>query len=318
MKVIFILFGVMLSLLGKGDASDQAFDPFFVGAFHKRWKFTSDHLPIGAKVHTFRIASWNVLNEQYLNFIIEDGQGLNKSLITQLAKIRTAHDLSKREQVIFRQCLLMMEGKHKRSLIGLLETKDTLLGYLKNHMPRGWKCLFSPSPTHQEDVFLYDTTKLRVVDSTIVQYSDTSPKIVFLLKVQEKKTGKLYAIFLTHVPGGGPQGLVDMASIVKNLFDPMIETVLMGDMNASPQEVNQVLQNKGLFFTIAASSYPTHVNTHKKASWIDSFFVYSPSGKRFLRQDSSNQLFPEMYTHVHGKKIKVFGVHETAQLFKPR
>jgi hypothetical protein len=313
MRHIFVLLSAIVALFGNVHAHDQQFKPYFVGALHKKWKFPSDHLPIGAKVKDFRLASWNVLNEKYLSFIVEDGQGLNGSLITQLAKVQSAHGLSKREQVIFRQCTTMMKN---RALIGLVETSNSLLHYLRHHSPLGWKCLFPSSPTHQEDIFLYNTKRLKILHSTVVQYSDDSPKVVFLLKVKEKKSGKVYSIILTHVPGGGPQGLAQMASIVKGLFDPALETVVMGDMNASPYTVLQALQNEGLLFSVAASTYPTHINTAKKACWFDAFFVYSPKDHKFLNPDTANQIFGKKYTHVHSKKLEVFGVQDAAHLLQ--
>jgi hypothetical protein len=318
MKFIsFLLGGAMLLSCAKADAGTKSFAPFFVGALHKKWRFTSDHLPIGAKVNEVRIASWNVLNDEYLRYIIEDGQGLNGSLITQLAKIRASHDLSKREQVVFRQCMAMTRGEYKRSLIGLVETSHPLFHYLQHHLPPGWKCLFSPSLTHQEDVFLYDSRRLLVVDSTIVPYPGDTPKVVFLLKVEDKKSKKNFAVFLTHVPGGGPSGLIQMAGIVKSLFDPALETVVMGDMNASPGEVAAALQSEGLQFIPSPTEYPSHINTLKEAAWYDAFYVYSPLAKCFLKTDSKNHLLPHLTTHIHRKKIKVFGVEKAARLLKP-
>jgi endonuclease/exonuclease/phosphatase family metal-dependent hydrolase len=302
-------------LCGTVVANDQTYAPYFVGALHEKWKFPSDHLPIGATLPTFRIVSWNILNEAYLRYIIEDGQGLNKSLITRLAHVRSRSGLSKREWVVYQECQEMMEGGHERSLVGLLETSVPLLRYLKHHLPSGWRCL-APHTPFTEDVFLYNSRRLRVLDSTVVPYGDNTTKVVFLLKVQERKSDKKYSIILTHVPGGGPQGRTEMAHIVHSLFDPSIETVLMGDMNASPNDIAAALQQEGLPFTIAATTYPTHVNTLKQASWIDSFFVYSPSGKKFLHPDPSRNLFAKMKVHLHGKKTTVFGVRDAAQLLE--
>jgi hypothetical protein len=189
-----------------------------------------------------------------------------------------------------------------------------MLHYLQHHLPYGWKCLFSPSPTHQEDVFLYDTRKLRVLDLTIVPYPGDTPKVVFLLKVQDKKTKDIFAVFLTHVPGGGPAGLIQMASIVKGLFDSALRMVVMGDMNASPSDVVQALQDQGLSFTAAPTEYPTHINTLREAVWFDAFFVYAPSTKKFLEVDSGSHLLSPLYTQVHGEKIKVFGVAQATEL----
>jgi endonuclease/exonuclease/phosphatase family metal-dependent hydrolase len=316
MKAISMFLCVFAYVCGIDSVYSHDFLPYDVGALHEHWKFTSDHLPIGAKMDRLRLASWNVLNEKYLHFIIDDGQGLNTSLITRLAEHRAWKSLSKREWVIARQCKAMMEGKYRRALIGLLETSDSLHHYLCRHLPSGWKSYSSTAPNQQEDVFLYDARKLKIIDATIVPYSNTSPKVVFLLKVQDRATRTTYAIVLTHAPGKGPEGLAQMATMVRALFDPTIDTVLMGDMNASPCAVVQALHHEGLAFDIAATEYPTHVNTQKRACWYDSFFVYSPSGRTFLRPDASQQLFGRMRTHIASKRESVCGVYRTAHLLQ--
>src|ERR1700733_12939794 len=65
--------------------------PFFegmgvdVGCLRCDWTLPSDHLPIGITllgVDSINIASWNVLNNEYLKYVIGDYQGLNGSTIT--------------------------------------------------------------------------------------------------------------------------------------------------------------------------------------------------------------------------------------------
>jgi hypothetical protein len=269
-------------------------DSFYVGPLHKKWQFCSDHVPIGGKISLFRIAAWNVLNDRYMNYIIEDSQGLNKSLITTLYKGKKT-SLSPRELVIYKQLKDMLTGKNRRALIGLLEVSPSLLNLLKDQLSCGWKILYSPSPHHQEDLYLYDSRKLTIVESATVEYSKSSSKIVFYLKVEEKKSLNQYRIFLTHVPQG-KQGLSKLASTMQTMFDPHYSTLLMGDMNSPPKCVIKALSNKGMNFSPSLSVYPTHVNTKKQACWFDGFFVYSPTNTVFFTPEDAPLVFPKMYT----------------------
>lgn len=49
--------------------SSPELERVYVGKVHEKWQFPSDHLPIGATIGDFNIATWNVLNNVYLNWV---------------------------------------------------------------------------------------------------------------------------------------------------------------------------------------------------------------------------------------------------------
>ena len=59
----------------------------YVGELQERWKFPSDHLPIGISIQdtttSFRVISWNVLNSAYMKWIYDNSQGLARSDLTK-------------------------------------------------------------------------------------------------------------------------------------------------------------------------------------------------------------------------------------------
>ena len=42
-----------------------------MGELQEKWQFPSDHLPVGMNLDGLKIASWNVLNPLYMNWVIE-------------------------------------------------------------------------------------------------------------------------------------------------------------------------------------------------------------------------------------------------------
>ena len=54
----------------------------YVGELQEKWQFPSDHLPIGMTFEDLHIASWNVLDAKYMDWVMEkDSQGLKRSMI---------------------------------------------------------------------------------------------------------------------------------------------------------------------------------------------------------------------------------------------
>jgi hypothetical protein len=69
-------------LLQRNREIEKAIRKLYVGELHEKWRFPSDHLPVGIEVNGVRILSWNVLNNAYIEWVTEkDSQGLNGSLI---------------------------------------------------------------------------------------------------------------------------------------------------------------------------------------------------------------------------------------------
>jgi hypothetical protein len=78
----------------------------------------------------------------------------------------------------------------------------------------------------------------------------------------------------------------------------------MGDMNQSPNVIHEILTTAsnaaGLSnspYTYLPIDYPSHMNTHTQASWIDHFFIYSADSELDIKgsdypEEVSSQLVP--------------------------
>lgn len=65
-----------------------------INGLHESWTFPSDHPPIACQILecqgtpvTLNVASWNVLNQHYLKWIIKDTQGLDRSALATCSEL---------------------------------------------------------------------------------------------------------------------------------------------------------------------------------------------------------------------------------------
>lgn len=297
MKKIFIAPFIALSLVIKSFCSIEAaaieniHAPYNVGELGEAWQFPSDHLPIGLTLGSIHIAFWNNLNKDYLVHIEANTQGLrNSSILKDHISLDSDHKLTLRELKIGNLVLEMINHPtHPRSLIALQETHPDLQDFLTQHVPSHWKVITPLNQPYSQDLFLYDTAVFECLSIDSILYNENEPKSILTLTLEEIATGKVYRFVQSHVPGGpikSKPGCAKFSQEALRQFDPRLTIVLMGDMNQSSQVIDEALK-------LAASShhfldspyqylsipYPSHMNTHQQASWIDHFFVYSPDNK---------------------------------------
>jgi hypothetical protein len=290
------------------------FRPYDVGELGEKWNFVSDHLPIGVLIGDFRALSWNVLNEQYMHYIKENGQGLNGSLITQLHGVMASKGLNLREEIIFKELMLLMDDRYPRSIIALQEVSNNLSKCLWKYRPKDWEIL-SPAATKQrEQIVLYKKNIFEFVDCTYSIYDKKSAKVVFILTLLEKNSGTHFRFIQSHIPTTekGPEKFVKE---VAAHFDPHLTTILMGDLNTDPHNIQDVLEKESLPFHPLLTSYPTHINRHRQACWYDAFFVYNPN-KIHTMSDEANTYFEDTSVSLHHKNITVSGVESMASLLQ--
>lgn len=289
MKVLFKLFAILaLVLPSLHYAQETSYPaPYYVGDLGDNWEFPSDHLAIGATLDDYHIAFWNILNKNYLGHIEENTQGLrDTSLLRDNVPAIGYKPLTLRELMVCQDVLEMLSHPtHPRSLVALQETHPDVQKFLQKTIPSHFQILTPPGQPLSQDLFIYDTDRFDFVSKDAVQYTQDKPKTIFTITLYDKVLGKTFRFIQSHVPGGpnSPEGCAKFAAEAFRQFDPAITIALMGDMNQSPQVILKALE-KGASdaklesqpFRYLPVAYPTHMNTHKQASWIDLFFVYNP------------------------------------------
>lgn len=259
-----------------------------VGELGKSWTLPSDHLPVGGSVGKVHFVMWNILHTGALHHIVNNGQGLRDSFI-MAANIPDEGSLTLRESVIIDQIFEMInQPTHPRSLIALEETSVEVYQKLQNSLPKNMQ-LFPPNigGLAHGDVFIFDTKIFDLIDYSFKKYKcSKSGNSYMTLTLFEKNTGLTYRFIQSHVPGGpdanSKPARKELADAVMSDFNPQAITIIMGDMNRSP---DYFLED----FKIAAANkrmpqpfqnlwipYPTHINTSREASWIDNIFIANP------------------------------------------
>jgi len=283
--------------------------PYFVGELGPAWEFPSDHLPIGVTLGSFHIAFWNNLNKDYLGHIDANTQGLRESsILRDNIQIDSDSPLTIREVTIANMVMEMINHPtHPRSLVALQETHADLQNFLSEKIPLTWKIATPLNQPISQDLFLYDSAVFNLIAIDSVLYAETAPKSIFTLTLEEKATGKIFRFLQSHVPGGpvkSKEGCEKFSAESLQQFDPGLTIVLMGDMNQSPNVVHDALTKAfkaaGLSnspYTYLSIDYPSHMNTHTQASWIDHFFIYTADSDLNIKgsdypEELSNQLIP--------------------------
>ena len=260
-------------------------DPYFVGELGGQWQFPSDHLPRGMSVGNLHIAFWNVLNKNYLSHILENTQGLrDSSIMSGNIPYRPSSNLTVREMIVSTMIKDMMNHPtHPRSLIGLQEVHPDVAEYLKEILPKNWAMSTPPGQPKSQDIYLYDKSIFELIGVRAIKYQENLPKTIFTLTLQERSSGEIFCFVQSHIPGGpnSEAGCKKFAEEALNQFQKNETTVLMGDMNASPSDIQKALEKAAtnaeletLPFRYVAIDYPSHINTHLEASWIDNFYIY--------------------------------------------
>lgn len=279
-----------------------------VGDLGADWIFPSDHLPIGMSIGNVHVASWNILNTRFMHHILTNHQGLLKSLIVAANyPVEAGSELTCREAIIVDEILaLVRHPTVPRSVIALQETGKNVLEELKARLPANYKCI-TPSlePIAEGELMIYDTERFEWIGMRSGRYQFRPKNSHMTLILRDLETGIHYRFVQTHLPAAfGP--CVDVGQefayeILAN-FDPNAVTILMGDMNKSPdlilKDFMQVAARLGFPsqpFNPLWIPYPTHIDTQKYASWIDNLFYYTPYPDLEIKVSSSADcFFPEL------------------------
>lgn len=281
-----------------------------VGELGSLWQFPSDHLPVGGKVGNINFVMWNILNTDYLHHIIGNAQGLNDSLIMTANVAEKEEGLfTLREAMVVKNVFDMIDHPHTpRALIALQETGTQVFEKLQQTLPAHMKLMPSTIENLMHgDIFIYNANVFDVLDFSFAPYNINPHNTMMTLTLMEKETGLIYRFFQSHVPGGPINSDPARKELADALFDdynPQAITLVMGDMNRSPE---YFLEN----FAAAAKEretaqpfknmtipYPSHINTHREASWIDNIFISNPFEEICIEASKSDSFFVELEATV--------------------
>lgn len=261
---------------------------YFVGELGAAWQFPSDHLPVGGSIGNIHFALWNTLNTKYLHWVEENEQGLKDSLILQ-ANVPISEDdkLTVREDIVAGYIMKMLQHPTQpRSILAIEEVGQSLYNSLSLRLP-DYMQIYPGKADEQklQDLFIVDTRMFDILDCDISKYSFKENTIVKLL-LREKNTGLKYCFIQSHVPGGPANSLparIEFAGKVMKEYNPENIFIVLGDMNRSADyflpHFAQAAREMGLEtqpFVVMDIPYPTHVDTHLEASWIDNIFIANP------------------------------------------
>lgn len=274
---------------GAEEKSSTRFYP--VGELGSQWTLGSDHLPVGGTIGAVHFVMWNILNTNALHHIEGNGQGLKDSFI-MTANTPLQDNLTLRESVIIDQIFEMIQHPtHPRSLLALQETSEDVFLKLKESLPSHLRLLPTDvNDLKHGDIFIFDSEMFDFVDFKSTQYKDKQTphgNTYMTLTLLEKETNILYRFVQSHVPGGPDANSLpsrlEFANAVMSDFNPQAITIILGDMNRSPdyfiKHFESAAQEQGLEsqpFEIMWPPYATHINTHKEAAWIDNILIALP------------------------------------------
>lgn len=260
-----------------------------VGLLREQWTLPSDHLPIGITLAGINIASWNVLNTEYIKYAIADHSGLNKSTLTLENNIIHIDGLTERDQHVLNLILgeMLVHTQHSRDIIALQECGKAFVHHLKAILPPHMALI--PAAEHETDqsVIIYNTENFNCLNIEVLAglFTDRPKRTIMNILLQEKKSKKLYRFLTAHLPwipdGPAAKQLADYLKdqLSKNSMDQ--ETmVLMGDLNKTEKAIERSFLDSGLNDFQQISPYSTFIpffldGTYTRSACFDHFFIFA-------------------------------------------
>jgi endonuclease/exonuclease/phosphatase family metal-dependent hydrolase len=257
----------------------------YVGQLQEKWQFPSDHLPIGMTLDdTFHMASWNVLDADYMSWVIEkDSQGLKRSLIADEHVYIGDTGLTVRDQHTARLVLEMTtHPTHPRSLISLQECNEPFLKELRDRLPPNFEIL-----AHEGNAIVVDTNQFQILEAqSIKKVFSADPERTFQQVVlQRLDTQEDLRIVNAHLPGD-PNGPArkEFAHYL-NASNDSRKVIAMGDMNFNEFEMSEAFGPNSPLNLYTPYCTNISVNTANEpytSKAIDHFFVSKDMNVKLL------------------------------------
>jgi hypothetical protein len=240
----------------------------YVGKLGAKWTFPSDHLPVGAKVGLFNVASWNVLNEAYIFWIKRDVQGLKESSMLQPKN-------KEREELVIKIVIAMLEHKtHPKQFLALQECSPKFLKTLENRLPPNIELIYRKESSLQNVLaILYDKFFFNLKSMIFSYPFSTAPdrEIIDLVCVHQ---GEPFRFINTHLPGDpASPARFELVSYLMSQGADKESTILLGDMNFTEWEMMDALARRTENFLRCPVSYHTNIGTDLYAKRIDHIFT---------------------------------------------
>ena len=264
----------------------------YVGELQERWQFPSDHLPIGMTMDGLDIASWNVLDADYMSWVTEkNSQGLKRSMIVDEHVYIGDSKLTVRDKHTAALVLEMISHPtHPRSILALQECSQPFLEELRSRLPGHFQIL-----SLYGDSVLIDTKRLELIEAKKISgiFADTPTSAFQDISLRRLDNGQQIRLLNVHLPGD-PQkpARFEFANYLSNTFDPAATTIAMGDMNFNEIEMSDAMNrafDSGSPFSLH-SPYCTNISPYVfNSKAIDHFIVHSPERSPVVLS-SPNQL----------------------------
>ncbi len=253
----------------------------YVGELHQAWQFPSDHLPMGATIDGFHVATWNVLNSAFISWIERNSQGLSKSqIMDEHAILLHESGLTLREEHLVQNIVKMIDHPtHPRSIIALQESGSIFLQELQRRLPKKIKIYYSSSkPVVDQNVILYNSEEFALLEDESRIVTNAYPSnpgrplmdVVFLRTSTQVK----YRIVNTHLPGDpNLPGKLEFAFYLAGHRKQDTVCIALGDMNFDPQAMESAFEASLLRTFRNLVGYRTIVGTDKAAKALDHIYV---------------------------------------------
>jgi endonuclease/exonuclease/phosphatase family metal-dependent hydrolase len=269
---------------------EKAIKKIHVGELHEKWRFPSDHLPVGIEVNGIRIISWNVLNNAYMEWVTDkDSQGLNGSLISELDIPIQENGLTKRDVFVAEMIQTMMA---KGQIVALQECSEPFLEYLKQNLPSQWDLVRSfDTVKKDQDVILYNTAQLAYCsessETTNTAYPSVPGRPLQNVYFSRYEGGSDLRIINAHIPGDPTlPGREEFAEYVYKQHQQGLVTIALGDNNFERDEMIDAYRKAGFTDFSIHSPWKTNIDPYTKESKaIDHLFVMGDEDSRDLRSD---------------------------------
>lgn len=230
-----------------------------VGQLQEKWLFPSDHLPVGLN----GMVSWNILSNEYFDWVRGNSQGLSHSALVDLyVPVLSARDekelrmsgVEEEEIAIWKKIterdVMIAEMVHKmlenNSLIALQECSPEFILFMKLALPvlqpSCAMILADPSLTKTQEIIIYneDVYELQSAEVTYDAFPSSEKRMLLEATLLKKEEEQLYQIFNCHLPGDptkpSPRELADHM-ITRAKTDAIVMAV--GDMNFEDYEMAQ-------------------------------------------------------------------------------
>jgi endonuclease/exonuclease/phosphatase family metal-dependent hydrolase len=267
---------------------EDAIKRISVGELHEKWRFPSDHLPVGIEVNGIRVISWNVLNNAYIEWVTDkDSQGLNGSMISDLNVPINDAGLTMRDVLVVDMVQTMMA---QGQVVALQECSQPFLQHLQERLPSHWGLVKSFEQRPDQDVILYRKTQL-TYQSALSETTQSAYPSVPGRPIQNayfsNQAGRDLRLINSHIPGDPDKPCrEEFAHYVHGQHREGAITIALGDNNFERDEMIEAYRNAGFSDFSLHSPWKTNIDPETKQSkGIDHLFVVGEDTSRDLKPD---------------------------------